>query len=338
MEWRHNMPEMKRFRRPTNAWRQRVDTILVVGVDSVIGANLALESAQHGRVVGIDPHGSTSLADCEILATDVVASENAVEVIRQCEAKQVVLCGPCSGSSWDPATLELLNESAVDQAACWATAAQRLQVSFTHISSDAVFTGPWMFHDEECPGQCDSGEAAIVREAEATVRRLCPDSLVIRTNAFGWSPAGESGWIETQLAAIARERVLSLDSIRHGTPMLATDLAKILLRAWDDHLTGTYHIGGAERVNPAKFFQRLADRFELPWLSLRESRVLEGRPSGFGEGECSLQTKKIRKALCLAMPILSESLDGLVSQYENGHCERLGGRAPQGLQLQRSAA
>lgn len=301
-----------------------MDTILVVGVDSIVGANIALECAQHTRVVGIDFNGSTSLADCEILVADDGASQTPSELIRNCDADQVVLCGPAGNTSWDPATAKSLRASAVEQATEWASAAHQCETRFTHISSDAIFTGPWMFHDEDCPGQCDSPQAVVVQEIEAAVRQSCPSALIVRTNAFGWSPAGDAGWIETQLAAIARERVMSLDSIRHGTPILATDLAKILMRSWSDELTGTYHIGGAERVNPAKFFQRLADRFELPWLSLRESHVLEGRPSGFGEGECSLQTKKIRKALCLAMPILSESLDGLVSQFENGHCERLG--------------
>jgi dTDP-4-dehydrorhamnose reductase len=197
-------------------------------------------------------------------------------------------------------------------------------VQFTHISSDAIFTGPWMFHDEECPSRCASPQAAVVAAIEQAVRETCPEALIVRTNAFGWSPAGAAGWIESELAAISSRRVLGLDSIRHSTPILATDLAKILQRAWEDDICGTFHIAGAERVNPAKFFQRLADRFGLPWLSIRESMVLEGRPQGFGEGECSLQTKKVRKALCLAMPILSESLDGLLQQYEQGYCDRIG--------------
>jgi dTDP-4-dehydrorhamnose reductase len=301
-----------------------VDTILVVGVDTVVGANLALECSANNRVVGIDHTGSVSLSECEILSGNSARHENAARTIADCDATHVVFCGPAGESSWDAATAKKLTRAAIEQARSWANAAVENNARFTCFSSDAVFTGPWMFHDEECPGQCESAQAAIVRDAESAVLEECPAALIVRTNAFGWSPLGEAGWIERQLISIARDRVLSLDSIRHGTPILATDLAKIVMRAWEDELSGVFHIAGAERVNPAKFFQRLADRFELPWLSIRESMVLEGRPQGFGEGECSLQTKKIRKALCLAMPIISESLDGLLQQYENGHCERLG--------------
>ncbi len=301
-----------------------MDTILVVGVDTLVGANLALECAAQGRVVGIDHSGSISLSDCEILGASSLGNHCPDDVIRDCDATHVVLCGPAAESSWDPATSKKLVARMVDQARDWALAANLHDSQFTYISSDAAFTGPWMLHDEECPGHCQSPQAALVCDAEAVVRQACSDALIVRTNAFGWSPLGENGWIERQLTSIARDRVVSLDSIRHGTPILATDLAKIIIRAWEDDLSGTFHIAGAERVNPAKFFQRLADRFELPWLSIRDSLVLEGRPQGFGEGECSLQTKKIRKALCLAMPIISESLDGLLQQYENGHCERLG--------------
>ena len=113
---------------------------------------------------------------------------------------------------------------------------------------------------------------------------------------------------------------------RHRAGALpAHERAEILDRAHQENLEGTFHVGGAERVSPLKFAQRLADQFDRPWLALRRETTLNEAAHGFGAGECSLQTKKIRKALCVAMPLLSEGLARLEAQHVNGYRERLTG-------------
>ncbi len=185
---------------------------------------------------------------------------------------------------------------------------------------------PRMFHEEDSPGLCHSLQAITIRAAEDQVREVSPEATIVRTNVFGWSPNHKrSGWVETMLAEIEAKRIVSQDHIRHSTPILATDLAEILERAHQEHLEGTYHVGGAERVSPLKFAQRLADQFDRPWLALRRETTLNEAAHGFGAGECSLQTKKIRKALCVAMPLLSEGLARLEAQHVNGYRERLTG-------------
>src|SRR5690606_39234932 len=141
-----------------------------------------------------------------------------------------------------------------------------------------------------------------------------------------------NGWVESLLRSVETQRFVQQDHIRHATPILATDLAEIVRRACLENLTGTYHVAGAERVSPLSFTQRLADQFELPWLAMRRESSLTEAPQGFGEGECSLQTKQIRKALCVAMPLLSEGLSRLKEQAENGYREKLRVRKPKSAQ------
>jgi dTDP-4-dehydrorhamnose reductase len=191
-----------------------------------------------------------------------------------------------------------------------------------------------MFHDDEGDSHCPSREAAILRAAEEEVCRRHPTPLVIRTNVYGWSTGGRQGWLETVLAMIEARRLNALDGVRHATPILATDLADILEQALAVDLQGTYHIAGAERISPRGFAQRLAGQFNLPWVPLPRENPLTEAPSGFGTGECALQTKKIRRDLCLPMPLLGESLDRLEAQQINGHREQL---APNGTVQLRAA-
>lgn len=302
-----------------NAWRHSVETILVVGIDSVVGANLAAQLADHYQVHGLSQGPRILIDGCDT-ASVAFDAETPFDSIRQHTPDMVVYCGPAAHSAWELSTAARIKPGNVDIARSWADAAAQQGSRFTFISSDAVFTGPWMFHDEESLGICHSPEAAVIRKTEAAVRDVCPEALIVRTNAFGWSPAGnQGGWAESLIARLEANRLLDLDCIRHATPILATDLGGIIQRAWSENLDGTYHIGGAERVSPLQFAQRLADYFDLPWLSIRREETLSEKPEGFGAGETSLQTKQIRKALCVAMPMLSEGLDRLKAQYVNGY-------------------
>ncbi len=181
-----------------------------------------------------------------------------------------------------------------------------------------------MFHTEESDGFCSSAAARTIRKIEEDTWQLCPDALIVRTNAFGWSPnAADPGWIESTLEALQQGGAGPYDFLRHATPILATDLAAILVQAWFAELKGEYHIAGAERINPERFVERLADEFDLPAPSSPSFDSLGELPSGFGRGESSLHTGKIRRALDIAMPTIAEGLQKLHEQQHNGSRDRL---------------
>ncbi|MCA9024765.1 MAG: sugar nucleotide-binding protein [Planctomycetaceae bacterium] len=299
--------------------------LLIVGAETVVGANLATEASDRYQVVALTHEPRVSILGCEML-TAGKDGPSPQEWLEDLQPDAVVLCGPASRSAWDSATETVIDEQMVLSAGEWAAASRSQECHFTFISSDAVFSGPWMFHDEDSQAFCPSPGARLILRAEKMAAEQCPQGLIIRTNAFGWSPAGGSvGWIDQILADLDRRSLQNYDFLRHGTPILATDLADILLRAIDENLTGLHHVGSAERVNPLQFAQRLADHFELPWLSVRRAEESLDEPVvGFGAGETSLQTKKIRKALCVAMPMLSEGLSRLRAQQQDGYCDQFG--------------
>ncbi|MCA9077450.1 MAG: sugar nucleotide-binding protein [Planctomycetaceae bacterium] len=299
--------------------------LLIVGAETVVGANLAAEASDRYQVVALTNEPQVSILGCEMLDAGQ-DGQSPDEWADDLQPDAIVHCGPASQSAWDASTEASLNPQTVTDAAAWAAAARTHESHFSFISSDAVFSGPWMFHDEESQAFCPSAGAQLIRQAEKAVSEQCPDSLIIRSNAYGWSPSGaKCGWIDQILMDLDRRSLQQYDFLRHGTPILATDLADILLRAIDEDLSGLHHVAGAERVNPLQFATRLADHFELPWLAVRRAEeCLDETVVGFGASETSLQTKKIRKALCVAMPMLSEGLTRLREQQQSGYCDQFG--------------
>jgi dTDP-4-dehydrorhamnose reductase len=206
----------------------------------------------------------------------------------------------------------------------WIEAARLAAKRLTLISSDAVFTGPWMFHTESCDSFCQANEARTLRALESAAIKDSANTLVVRTHAYGWSPHFDGGWIDGMLAALEADEPPIFDCVAHATPILATDLADVLVPAWSAELRGIYHIAGAERTNPHRFACALARIFDLnppqtAWLA-----PTERLPTGFARGEASLQTRSIRRALGIGLPMLVEGLERLRAQHDQGFDRRFG--------------
>lgn len=308
-----------------------MDTILIVGSETVVGANLAAHWADRYRIIALSSNRSISIAGCESAVCRNHDEESVREWIASEQPRWIIYCGAAAQSNWERSELGLAHDESALPAENWAKVSAEFARPSTFISSDAVFTGPWMFHAEDCTSLCESRPAAMIRAVENRVAELCPAALIVRTNAFGWSPqAAGTGWIERTLAQL-EAATPRFDGVRHATPILATDFADVLELALQQGLSGVYHIGGAERINPARFVQRLADRFGFTDACIEETWSADAteRPTGFGRGETSLRTQKIRRALGVSMPLIEDGLERLFRQQYDGYLDRLNGTAAQ---------
>jgi len=305
-----------------------VESTLIVGVDRVVGANLAVSLSGLQPVSGVALSGAVSADVCDHEVCGSTNAADAIAIAEQIHPQRIVYAGVGSDSCWTENPHADWCD-ALDSASAWLSAAEAVGAQFTLVSSDAVFTGPWMFHAENSQSVCNSPYATSLREIERRVAERRPDSLIVRTNAFGWSPRGDADdlpWLESLIARMQAGQRPRLDCLRHGSPLLATDLAQIVCKAWRCGLTGVYHIAGAERVNPQQFARRLAHQFALPFAGDTEAESLTDRVQGFGLGETSLQTRKVRRALGIGLPLVSEGIQRLYEQHLNGHRDRLRGR------------
>tara|TARA_R110002095_G_scaffold203734_2_gene185930 strand:+ start:18228 stop:19172 length:945 start_codon:yes stop_codon:yes gene_type:complete len=300
-----------------------VETVLVIGLDTVAGANIATCLSSRYRVVGLTSTTPVSIQGCEThtyLEDDVETAEHWLSLVRP---QWVVYCGIAAHSAWSIDPEKFATKDPVVAVRNWVNAAELHSARFTHISSDAIFTGPWMFHEEDCQGQCESEQAELLRAIEREVS-LCDNTLIIRTNVFGWNPATYgAGEIENLVQTLEAGSYSKLDCYRHATPLLATDLAAIIEHAYQERLTGIFHVAGGERISPVEFVQRLATTFGLTVPVLPRATVLNERTTGFANGETSLHTRKIRRALSISMPMLDDGLQRLFDQQHNGFLNRL---------------
>lgn len=297
-----------------------MERLLVTGIDFPLGSNLALTLADHCEVFGL--HGDYAVESPEMhtarwMPGDRIAVKQAIQEHRP---QWIIHCPALSASSWDRVPSEPVADGEPQFVAELAELASDAAARLTVLSSDVVFAGPRMFHEETWPAGSPAPRAAQVLAMERALESR--GALVVRTHAFGWSPAaGSADFAQRALESLKAGTSLTVDGRRHATPILATDLAELLLRAFELRLHGLYHLAGAERTSPWGFVSELAAAAGLRWPGGRG----ETSPPAATEwhDDTSLNSKRGRRVLEMATPMLREGLDRFVAQATGGWRDRL---------------
>lgn len=290
-----------------------MDSVLIVGVESVAGAGLATALSSTHRVTGLAIVAGVEIENCRIAhleSTSAAAIEQQVQSIRP---DWIIFCGRAARSSWDrqPVTNGFDDSLAVD----WAKAAAACGAEFTLLSSDAIFAGPWMSHTEEDGHFSSQDDAVRLREIENAVVEILPESLVIRTNVFGWSPClVERGFAELLLEEIDGGLVERVDFVRHASPVLATDLGVLIRKAHEEGVSGVLHLGGAERLSPYQFAERLSAVADCLAAIIPDESLLSTISTGRDRGETTLDCSAARELLGVSMPLIEDGLSGFLAQ------------------------
>lgn len=297
--------------------------VLVTGVDELVGANVAWTLAERCEVLALSGRG-TAPADCRLLDCDPNDPRDVGRHILAEAPQCVIHCGSLARSAWDLADALLDAEHEACLAADLLEAAEQIDSRLIVVSTDGLFSGPRMFHAEEARPNA----AGRAREAASAVEQALAGSsaLVVRTHAYGWSPAGgEASFAERLWNLLTSGEPCEADAERHATPILASDLAELLYKAMLLQLTGVIHMAGAERTSPFRFAAALA---AAGGFAGRQVRVSDGAPPRRGNvNETSLNTQLVRRQLGAPLPLLREGLARFVTQAHNGYRDKLGGNA-----------
>jgi len=309
-----------------------MEELFIVGAESVAGSNLALALEDRFHVTGVAHDGSSTVEGLDTLTLERGDLAGLAARLDERSPGWILYCPQTSSGSWDLSSRAHApaDETGVAELLARWTAAHNAQL--TALSTDAVFAGPRMFHEEDASAQAAGAAAAAARRLEQTL--VDSGALVVRTHAYGWSPTQDSFCEQLWSAAVDRRPVV-VDGRRHATPILASDLADYLARARQLRLTGLWHIAGAERTSPYRFACELAMALGLPAPPAAPNHE---DPAALDAAETSLCSRRARRKLEKPLPMLREGLDRFAAQAENGWRDRLRGEPWDATIPSRSAA
>ena len=290
-----------------------MNSVLIVGVESIAGAGLATALSSTHRVTGLSSVAGVAIASCRTLHLISISVTTIEQQIQSVSPARIVFCGQASRSSWDRQPVQ--NGFDDSLALEWARAASRHNIEFTFVSSDSVFAGPWMSHTEDDDHFNPQESAVRLREIETEILDVLPEALIVRTNVFGWSPcSAEQGFAAALLDEISSGLVERADFVRHASPVLATDLGRLIGKAFDADVCGLLHLGGAERLSPYQFAERLSAVADRSAAIIPDESLLSQLSHGRDRGETTLDCSVARELLGVTMPLIEDGLTGFLAQ------------------------
>lgn len=293
--------------------------LLVAGASGFLGSNLTHEALASGRSVVLAVHRRTvDRPGIRVVSTDLTAASAARELLRRLEPQWVVNCAAFTNvdeCERDPERAHALN---VELPRALAAACAEAGVGLVHISTDSVFDGErgnYAENDEPAPVNV---YARSKLEGERAVQDVLPDALVLRTNFIGISHSrrvGFADWITTRLESGERMRGFT-DVI--FAPLLANELARLVLAAIDSKLQGLYHASARDACSKYDFACRLGaalgfDSTLVDRASLADAKLTARRPLN-----TSLSSSRLERALGRPMPSVEMAIAGYVALHAAG--------------------
>jgi len=308
----------------------RSEPVLITGASGLLGANLVLNWLQlgwpatalyckHPVSFGVPSFG-VDLCDAKRIR-DLVEHQRPAWIVHSAAATSVDWCED------HPAECYRVN---VDASRNLAAAAKAVGARFAYISTDAVFDGSKGSYKESdlvCPLNVYARSKVL---AEQAVTELLPESLIIRTNIYGWNLQDKLSLAEWMLKNFeTKTQFQGFDDVVFS-PILVNDLASLLAQMLIQDLKGVFHVAGSESCSKFAFAEQLAevfghDRRFVERAYLDDARLRASRPRN-----TSLQIGKARLALDCSIPGIRDGLERFKRLHETGYTAGLKRAAIQG--------
>lgn len=180
-----------------------------------------------------------------------------------------------------------------------AFATKELKIPLVHISTDHIFDGTKSMYSEIEYANPLNTYGKTKKLAEEIVLKIYPQTLIIRTNFYGWGTSYRKSFSDTIIESLRNNKQISLFDDVYYTPIVTEKLINIVHKLVDCKAYGIYNVVSNDRISKYDFGILLAEEFNLDKSLIKRSSIksvsnLVNRPT-----DMSLFNDKVTKLLNL---------------------------------------
>lgn len=238
-------------------------TVLITGGSGLLALNWALAIRDRYSVTLGLHERDISLAGIKTRQIDLESVDYLVRAFETVQPQIVIHTAGLTNIEECEAKPGLAQHINVKLAANVAQACAKLGLPLVHISTDHLFSGGASSVDETHPTAPKNVYGRTKAEAEFRVLEAHAQTLVIRTNFYGWGPSYRRSFSDVVIEALRSGKELTLFKDVIYTPILietATQAAHDLVNL---KASGIFHVVGDERISKYEFGLKIAEEFNL---------------------------------------------------------------------------
>jgi dTDP-4-dehydrorhamnose reductase len=290
----------------------------------LLGINLALEAAKNYRVFGLTHRHPLRTDAFQVLQSDLTAPGAVEHLLDQTQPDWVINCAALAILDECEASPDRARKLNTELPGKLADHVARGGARLLHVSTDAVFDGRRGNYTEEDQPNPLSVYARTKLEGERAVLRANPEAIVARVNMYGWSLLGQRSLAEFFFYNLQAGNQIKGFTDVYFCPLLANDLAYLLLQMLEANLSGLFHVVSADCISKYAFGVALARQFGFDEGLIAPSSVSRAGLRAARSLRLTLRADKLIQALSESPPGLSTGLGRFYALYQQGYPQELG--------------
>jgi dTDP-4-dehydrorhamnose reductase len=277
----------------------RKERLLITGGSGLLGSNAARITAKNFEVFATYNSNSNQIPECNFLPLDIRDKQQVIStfekikpvlVIHAAALVNVDYCEDHAEEAW------ITNAEGTENVAL---ASKRVEAKVIYISTDSIFDGKkGMYAEEDVPHPLNV-YATTKLKGEERVQNWLPDSIIVRTGFYGWSPSNSNkmSLAEWVVCGLRQGEILNMFPDAFFSPVFVDNLVEVMVEMYRKGLSGIYHVGGRERCSKYAFGQKLAEAFGLSKKCIQPRSITEAGFRAPRPKDLSLDIAKVSRVI-----------------------------------------
>ncbi len=297
--------------------------ILITGGSGLLALNWAQAvSEQCSVTLGLHKR-QVVVSTARTRPIDIESVDSLARSIEETAAQVVIHTAGLTSVDRCESDPELAHHANVTLAINVAKACAIAGVGLVHMSTDHLFSGQDALVDENQQPTPINVYGQTKAEAESRVLDAHPQSLVIRTNFYGWGTSYRQSFSDMVINALRAGSDLTLFRDVFYNPILVETLALAVHELIELKASGIFNVVGDERISKYDFGFKLSEEFGLEFDNVRSGLFSDQRTLVHRPRDMSLSNQKVCNLLGRRLGDTKEHLGRLHQQEINGLAQKM---------------
>ena len=293
------------------------EDILITGGSGLLALNWALTIREKFNVtLGLHDR-NINLKGTRSILLNLDSKDALIKALEALEPQFVIHAAGLTSVEQCEANPTLAKYINVDLTKNLATVCAKLNIPLIYISTDHLFSGNESLVNEDHPVSPLNVYAKTKAEAEARVLDSDVETLIIRTNFYGWGTSYRHSFSDMVINHLRVGKKISLFKDIYYTPMLIEPLVNSVHELVHKRAKGIFNVVGDDRISKYDFGVKIAKAFNLYNDLIDEGKIIDKSSLVLRPHDMSLSNQKISNYLGRKMGGLDEHILKLKAQEVN---------------------
>jgi dTDP-4-dehydrorhamnose reductase len=309
--------------------------ILITGCNGFLGSTIIKKLSNKGyEIIGTSLNEKKQFNKIYFEKGDLLDFEFVKSIIRVYDPDVIINTAASTDVDFCERFPEEAKKLNVVTAENIAKAIEREDVKLIHISSDQLFNGANSYYSEETQPSPINVYGKTKVDAEKFCLESHKNTIVVRTDFFGWSPKGhKSTFAEWVINSLKEGNEINMFNNVFFSPIEVSLLADCIEKLFTSDYKGILNISGRERISKYSLGIKIAEEFGFDPSFIKPIEINQAKFSAVRPLDMSLSVLKYEEMFCVKLPNITESIKIFKENFPNKIKNLILGAGLSGLSL-----